>query len=249
MRIALDNEVALVTGASRGLGQAIASALGAAGATVVGTATSGRGAEAIDARLRAAGITGAGVELDVRDRGSIAAVVKDVTGRFGSPSVLVNNAGITRDTLMMRMGDEDWDAVIDTNLSAVYRVSRAVLRGMMKARHGRIVNIGSVVGLMGNAGQTNYAAAKAGLLGFTRSLAREVGSRGITVNAVAPGFIATDMTDELGEAQRSALLQQTPLGRLGAPEDIAAAVCFLASAHGGYITGETLNVNGGLYMS
>lgn len=249
MRIALDNEIALVTGASRGLGRAIAEALGAAGATVVGTATSERGAEAIDARLREAGVSGTGMALDVRDRDAVAAVVKDITGRFGAPTVLVNNAGITRDTLMLRMGDEDWDAVIDTNLSAVYRVSRAVLRGMMKARHGRIINIGSVVGLMGNAGQTNYAAAKAGLLGFTRSLAREVGSRGITVNAVAPGFIATDMTDELEGAQREALLQQTPLGRLGAPEDIAAAVCFLASAQGGYITGETLNVNGGLYMS
>ncbi|PWG63291.1 3-oxoacyl-ACP reductase [Spiribacter halobius] len=245
----LTGEVALVTGASRGLGRAIAEALGGAGATVIGTATSERGAEAIDTRLRDAGVPGAGVVLDVRERDTIAAVLKDIGSRFGAPSILVNNAGITRDTLMMRMGDDDWDAVIDTNLSAVYRVSRAVLRGMMKARHGRIISIGSVVGLMGNAGQTNYAAAKAGLLGFTRSLAREVGSRGITVNAVAPGFIATDMTDELGEAQRDALLQQTPLGRLGAPEDIAAAVCFLASAQAGYITGETLNVNGGLYMS
>ncbi|WP_373317855.1 3-oxoacyl-ACP reductase FabG [Sediminicurvatus halobius] len=249
MKIELTGEVALVTGASRGLGRAIAEALGGAGATVIGTATSERGAEAIDTRLRDAGVPGAGVVLDVRERDTIAAVLKDIGSRFGAPSILVNNAGITRDTLMMRMGDDDWDAVIDTNLSAVYRVSRAVLRGMMKARHGRIISIGSVVGLMGNAGQTNYAAAKAGLLGFTRSLAREVGSRGITVNAVAPGFIATDMTDELGEAQRDALLQQTPLGRLGAPEDIAAAVCFLASAQAGYITGETLNVNGGLYMS
>jgi len=248
MRVTLDSEVALVTGASRGLGAAIAGALGEAGATVVGTATSARGAEAIEGRLREAGIDGAGVVLDVRDREAVAAVVRDVTTRFASPSVLVNNAGITRDTLAMRMSDEDWDAVIDTNLSAVYRVSRAVLRGMMKARRGRIINIGSVIGLMGNAGQTNYAAAKAGLLGFTRALAREVGSRGITVNTVAPGFIATDMTDQLGEAQRDALLQQTALGRLGTPADVAAAVCFLASAQGGYITGETLNVNGGLYM-
>ncbi len=245
----LDNEVALVTGASRGIGRAIALALGAAGARVVGTATSGKGAELIGAYLAEAGIDGAGLRLDVTDADSVQETVKAVTERFGTPSVLVNNAGITRDNLLMRMKDDEWDSIIDTNLSSVYRMSKAVLRGMMKARHGRIVNIASVVGLMGNSGQTNYAAAKAGVMGMTRSLAREVGSRGVTVNTVAPGFIATDMTNELPGAQREALLAQTPLGRLGAPEDIAAAVVYLASPAGAFITGETLNVNGGLHMS
>lgn len=248
MNLQLDGEVALVTGASRGIGAAIADQLARSGATVVGTATRDIGAERISSHFAASELSGRGVTLDVRDRESIDACVKSVTAREGAPSILVNNAGITRDGLAMRLSDDDWDSVIETNLNAVFRVSRSVLRGMMKARHGRIINIGSVVGLMGNAGQTNYASAKAGLLGMTRSLAREVGSRQITVNAVAPGFIETDMTDALEQEQRDALTRQTPLQRLGQPEDIAAAVCFLASGAGGYITGETLNVNGGLLM-
>ncbi len=248
MNTQLSNQVALVTGASRGIGAAIADQLGQAGATVVGTATSESGAKAITERLHEAGIRGRGAVLDVQVPSQISELITAITADYGAPSILVNNAGITRDTLAMRMSDDDWDAVIDTNLSAVFRVSRAVLRGMMKAREGRIINVGSVVGLMGNAGQTNYAAAKAGLLGLTRSLAREVASRNITVNAVAPGFIETDMTEGLDASQREALLAQTPLQRLGQPEDIAAAVCFLASSAGGYITGETLNVNGGLLM-
>lgn len=249
MRFSLEGEVALVTGASRGLGRAIALALGEAGATVVGTATSAAGAERIDEALRAAGVHGAGAVLDVTDAEGCAALVKEVAGAHGGPSILVNNAGITRDNLILRMKDEEWDAIIETNLTAVYRMSKAVLRAMMKARHGRIINIASVVGLMGNAGQANYAAAKAGLLGFGKSLAREVGSRGITVNTVAPGFIATDMTDELPVAQREALIAQTPLARLGQPEDIAAAVVYLASPAAAFVTGETLNVNGGLHMT
>ena len=248
MNLQLDGEVALVTGASRGIGAAIAEQLGRSGATVIGTATSDVGAERISTRLESLGLSGRGATLDVQDRDGITACVGEIARREGTPDILVNNAGITRDNLAMRMGDEDWDSVIETNLSAVFRVSRAVLRGMMKARHGRIINIGSVVGLMGNAGQTNYAAAKAGLLGMTRSLAREVGSRNITVNAIAPGFIETDMTEALDEDQRGALTAQTPLQRLGQPADIAAAACFLASSAGGYITGETLNVNGGLLM-
>ncbi|MEX0430569.1 3-oxoacyl-ACP reductase FabG [Spiribacter sp. 1M189] len=244
----LNGEVALVTGASRGIGAAIAKRLGRSGATVIGTATSDSGAEGITESLTGAGITGRGMRLDVRDAEQIPALVADIAGSEGTPSILVNNAGITRDNLAMRMGDDDWDSVIETNLNAVFRVSRAVLRGMMKARHGRIINIGSVVGLMGNAGQTNYSAAKAGLLGLTRSLAREVGSRNITVNAIAPGFIETDMTDSLNDGQRAALTDQTPLQRLGQPDDIAAAACFLASSAGRYITGETINVNGGLLM-
>ena len=248
MNLQLDGEIALVTGASRGIGAAIAQRLGRSGATVIGTATSDSGAERISQSLADAGITGRGMPLDVRDSEQIPALVADIAAGEGSPSILVNNAGITRDNLAMRMADDDWDSVIETNLNAVFRVSRAVLRGMMKARHGRIINIGSVVGLMGNAGQTNYAAAKAGLLGLTRSLAREVGSRNITVNAIAPGFIETDMTDSLNDEQRAALTGQTPLQRLGRPDDIAAAACFLASSAGSYITGETININGGLLM-
>lgn len=244
----LENNVALVTGASRGIGAGIARALGEAGATVVGTATSEEGATGVARALDEAGIKGAGRTLDISDPDQPAALVKDVSGEFGAPTILVNNAGITRDNLTLRLNDDDWSAVVDTNLAGAYRCSKAVLRGMMKARAGRIVNLASVVGLMGNAGQANYAAAKAGLLGLTKSLAREVASRNITVNAVAPGFIDTDMTRELPEESREKLLSEVPLGRLGAVEDIAAMVRFLASAEAGYITGETINVNGGLYM-
>jgi 3-oxoacyl-[acyl-carrier protein] reductase len=244
----LENEIALVTGASRGIGRAIAVELGRLGARVIGTATSESGARAIDEYLGAAQIHGRGVVLDVANAASVEACFKDVDGREGTPTILVNNAGVTRDGLLMRMSADDWQTVIETDLSAVYRTCKAVMRGMMKARRGRIINIASVVGVMGNAGQANYAAAKAGMIGFTKSLAREVGSRGITVNVVAPGFIVTDMTDALGEAARSALLGQVPLGRLGAAEDIAHAVAFLASPQAGYITGETLHVNGGMYM-
>lgn len=245
----LEGEVALVTGASRGIGKAIAQALAREGATVVGTATSGPGAEAISKHLAEAGAKGRGMVLNVTDAASIDAVVKAIEGEFGGVTVLVNNAGITRDNLLMRMKDEEWNEIIETNLTSLFRVARACIRGMMKARKGRIVNIGSVVGASGNAGQTNYAAAKAGLVGFTKSLAREVGSRGITVNAVAPGFIDTDMTRDLPDAQRDALLGQIPLGRLGKPDEIASAVAFLASPGASYITGETLHVNGGMYMA
>jgi 3-oxoacyl-[acyl-carrier protein] reductase len=245
----LENNVALVTGASRGLGQAIALALGRSGATVIGTATSEQGAQRISQALADEQLAGEGRVLDVNDRSAAPALIKDIAETYGPVTILVNNAGITRDNLIMRMKDEEWDDIVDTNLSAVYRMSKAVLRGMMKARGGRIINIASVVGSMGNAGQSNYAAAKAGVMGLTRSLAREVGSRGITVNAVAPGFIATDMTDALGEEQRQALLDQTPLERLGDPEEVAAAVVYLASPAAGFITGETLNINGGLYMN
>jgi len=246
---ALAGEVALVTGATRGIGAAIAAALGRAGAVVVGTATSANGAAAISTRMQEAGASGAGVVLDVTDPARCAAVIDEVTRAHGKLSILVNNAGITRDALAMRMKDEDWEAVLATNLSAVFRLSRGVLRGMMKARHGRIINITSVVGESGNAGQANYAAAKAGVAGMSRALAREIGSRGITVNCVAPGFIETDMTRALGEAQTQALLGQIPLGRLGAAEEVAAAVVFLASAAGAYVSGSTLNVNGGMYMA
>lgn len=249
MQLDLSNEIALVTGASRGIGQSIAQALGKAGATVVGTATSENGAERITASLRDVGVNGRGMVLNVTDADQVQAVVKAIGEAYGAPTVLVNNAGITRDNLLMRMKDDEWDSIIDTDLSSVYRMSKACLRGMMKARRGRIINIASVVGLMGNAGQCNYAAAKAGILGLTKSLAREVGPRGITVNTVAPGFIATDMTDELNQEQKDALLGQTPLGKLGSPDDIAAAVVYLASPVAGFVTGETLNVNGGLYMS
>jgi 3-oxoacyl-[acyl-carrier protein] reductase len=238
-----------VTGASRGIGHGIALALAAEGATVIGTATGAPGVAAIDAALKAAGAAGRGIALDVGDGAACDAAIADIEAREGPVTILVNNAGITRDTLLLRMKPEDWDAVISTNLGSVFRLSKAVLRGMMKARKGRIVNITSVVGLVGNAGQANYCAAKAGIGGFTRSLAREVASRSITVNVVAPGFIDTDMTKALPEAQREALAGQIPLGRLGRPEDIAAAVCFLAGPGGAWITGETLNVNGGMHMA
>ncbi|MEY2897318.1 MAG: hypothetical protein RL669_1587 [Pseudomonadota bacterium] len=244
---ALAGEVALVTGASRGIGRAIAEALAAAGATVIGTATTPEGAAAIGERLAARG--GHGAVLDVGDAAAAEALVEDITRTHGKLSVLVNNAGITRDTLAMRMKDDDWAAVIDTNLSAVFRLARAVMRGMVKARQGRIINVTSVVGSSGNAGQANYAAAKAGVAGMSRALARELGSRGITVNCVAPGFIDTDMTRALNEQQTQTLLGQIPLGRLGQPDDVAAAVVFLASAAGAYVSGATLHVNGGMYMN
>jgi 3-oxoacyl-[acyl-carrier protein] reductase len=247
--MSLENEIVLVTGASRGIGAAIADKLAQAGATLIGTATSEKGAEAITERLRNAGLKGKGMVLNVSDQNSIDAMMEALTGEFGNPTVLVNNAGITRDNLLMRMKDEEWDAIINTNLTSVYRLSKSVLRGMMKARKGRVINISSVVGVMGNAGQTNYAAAKAGIHGFTRSMAREVGSRGITVNSIAPGFIETDMTKELPEAQRKQLVDNIPLQRLGQPEDVANAVLFLAGETGRYITGETMHVNGGLYMA
>jgi 3-oxoacyl-[acyl-carrier protein] reductase len=244
----LENELALVTGASRGIGRAIALELGRQGARVIGTATSEAGARAIDEFLAAAGIQGRGAVLDVAQAESVERCLKDIEGKEGVPSILVNNAGVTKDGLLMRMSAADWQTVIDTDLGSVYRTCKAVMRGMMKARRGRIINIASVVGVMGNAGQSNYAAAKAGMIGFTKSLAREVGSRNITVNVVAPGFVVTDMTDALGEASRATLLGQVPLGRLGSPEDIAHAVAFLASPKASYITGETLHVNGGMYM-
>ena len=244
----LSGQIALVTGATRGIGKAIAAALGAQGATVVGTATSAAGADAIGVALQAAGIPGKGIVLNVNDAMRCEAAVEDVAKQFGPVSILVNNAGITQDTLAMRMKDDDWDAVIQTNLTSVFRLSRAVLRSMMKARSGRIINITSVVGHAGNPGQMNYAAAKSGVTGMTRALAREIGSRNITVNCVAPGFIETDMTNSLSEAQKSALLGQIPLARLGSVNDVAAAVAFLASAQAAYITGTTLHVNGGMYM-
>ena len=245
----LNDQLALVTGATRGIGKAIAIALGKAGATVVGTATKAEGAGQISAYLKAEGLKGHGLVLNVNDSAQVEEALKAVTAEFGDPIILVNNAGITRDTLLLRMKEEDWSAVIDTDLTSVFRLSKACLRGMMKARHGRIINIASVVGATGNPGQANYCAAKAGIIGFTKSLAREVGSRNITVNTVAPGFIDTDMTRALTEEQRGAMLKQIPLDRLGAPEDIAQAVLFLASPGAGYITGETLHVNGGMHMA
>ncbi len=242
---ALKGEVALVTGASRGIGAAIAASLAAAGAAVIGTATSQSGAEGVSEAL---GGKGRGLVLNVADDASVQAALKDVQASEGSPTILVNNAGITRDNLLMRMKQEEWDDVIATNLTGLYRMSKACLRGMMKAKKGRIISIASVIAVMGNAGQANYAATKSGMIGFSKSLAREIGSRGITVNVVAPGFIDTDMTRILSEEQRASMLEQIPLGRLGAPEDIANAVLFLASESGAYITGETLHVNGGMVM-
>ena len=247
--MSLEGKVALVTGASRGIGRAIALQLGAQGATVIGTATSESGAQSISQALQDSGIQGAGMVLNVCDADSVAATLERIQTEFGAPLILVNNAGITRDNLMLRMKDDEWFDVIDTNLHSLYRMSKAVLRGMTKARWGRIISIGSVVGAMGNAGQVNYAAAKAGLEGFGRALAREVGSRSITVNAVAPGFIDTDMTRDLPEAQRDALLTQIPLGRLGQAQEIANVVGFLASEQAAYVTGTTIPVNGGMYMS
>ncbi|MEN2425782.1 3-oxoacyl-ACP reductase FabG [Chromobacterium vaccinii] len=244
--MSLQGKVALVTGASRGIGAAIADALAAEGAVVIGTATSESGAASIHERLSAVG--GAGRVLNVTEEGAVDALIESVEKEFGAVAVLVNNAGITRDGLLMRMKDEDWDAIMDTNLKSVFKTSKAVMRGMMKARSGRIINIASVVGAMGNAGQANYAAAKAGIIGFTKSMAREVGSRNITVNCVAPGFIDTDMTRALPEAQREALVGQISLGRLGDAKDIADAVVFLASDRASYITGQTLHVNGGMLM-
>jgi 3-oxoacyl-[acyl-carrier protein] reductase len=244
----MENRIALVTGASRGIGQACALALAKQGMTVIGTATSDKGAEAITAYLQAAGANGRGMKLNVTDAAEVDAVIAAIEKDFGGIAVLVNNAGITRDNLLMRMKDEEWDDIMATNLTSVFRLSRAVIKSMMKARAGRIISIASVVGAMGNAGQTNYSAAKAGIMGFTKSLAREVGSRNITVNCVAPGFIDTDMTKALPDAQRQALLAHIPLGKLGGVEDIANAVAFLAGDQAGYITGTTLHVNGGMYM-
>ena len=247
--MSLENEIALVTGASRGIGQAIALKLGKDGATVIGTATSASGAENITKTLQDNGLKGMGVVMNVTDQSSVDSALETITDEFGAPTVLVNNAGITRDNLLMRMKDDEWNDIIETNLTSIFRLSKACLRAMTKARKGRIISISSVVGAAGNAGQTNYSAAKAGLLGFTKSLAREVGARGITVNAVAPGFIDTDMTKALPDAQREALQKEIPLNRLGQPEEIASAVAFLASSEAGYITGETLHVNGGMYMA
>lgn len=244
----LDGQTALVTGASRGIGRAIALALGAAGATVIGTATTEAGAAGIQQALDVAGIKGRGIVLDVTRSEDIATAMSGIEQAFGAVTVLVNNAGITRDNLAMRMKDEEWQAVIDTNLKAVFTMSRAVMRGMMKARNGRIINITSVVGETGNPGQANYAAAKAGVAGMSMALARELGSRNITVNCVAPGFIATDMTDALGDTARDALLGQIPLGRLGTTDEVAGAVVFLASPQAAYVTGSTLHVNGGMFM-
>ncbi|HEX8981006.1 MAG TPA: 3-oxoacyl-ACP reductase FabG [Parasulfuritortus sp.] len=244
----MEGKIALVTGASRGIGQAILHELAKRGAYVVGTATSESGAKAIGEALTRSGLKGEGRVLDVNDAAACEALVDDIVKTQGKLDVLVNNAGITRDTLLMRMKDEDWDVVIQTNLTSVFRMSKAAIKPMMKARAGRIVSIASVVGSMGNPGQTNYAAAKAGMMGFTKSLAKEVGSRGVTVNCVAPGFIDTDMTRALPEAQRQALLQYIPLARLGSVDDIAQAVAFLSSEQAGYITGTTLHVNGGMYM-
>ena len=243
----LDNKIVLVTGASRGIGQAIALTLGGAGATVIGTATSVNGADAITSILKDNKINGQGMELNVANNNQIKDVMDKIVEKYGSVDILINNAGITRDNLLMRMKEDEWDDIMNTNLSSVYKMSKSVLRGMMKKKAGRIISISSVVGAMGNAGQTNYAAAKAGIMGFTKSLAREVGARGITVNAVAPGFIETDMTDSLPEEQREALSKQIPMGRLGTTEEIAGTVLFLASDAGAYITAQTIHVNGGMY--
>lgn len=246
--MSLEGKVALVTGATRGIGRAIALSLGEQGATVIGTATSDNGAATISEFLAEAKISGKGIVLNVTDDAAIDSVVADIESEFGAPDILVNNAGITRDNLLMRMKDEEWNDIIDTNLTPIFKLSKRCLRAMTKARWGRIITITSVVGAMGNAGQTNYAAAKAGVIGFSKSLAREVGARGITVNCVAPGFIDTDMTSGLAEAHKAAMLEQIPAKRLGEPEEIAAAVSYLASPNAGYVTGETLHVNGGMYM-
>ena len=243
----LSGKIVLVTGASRGIGQAIALSLGGAGATVIGTATSNNGADAISNTLKDNGVTGTGMALNVTDNEQIAEVMKNITDTYGAVDILINNAGITRDNLLMRMKEDEWDDIMNTNLASVYKMSKAVLRGMMKKKTGRIISIASVVGAMGNAGQTNYAAAKAGIMGFTKSLAREVGPRCITVNAVAPGFIKTDMTDALPEEQKEALAKQIPMGRLGTVDEIAGSVLFLASDAGAYVTAQTLHVNGGMY--
>ena len=244
----MTNQVALVTGASRGIGKAILHALAAQGFEVVGTATTPAGAQGIDDGLKKADLNGTGLQLDVSQADSVSTLLEEVKARHSPPGILVNNAGITRDNLLVRMKDEEWDAVINTNLSSIYRLTRACLRDMMKMRHGRIINIASVAAMSGNAGQSNYTASKAGMIGFTKSLAREVASRGITVNVVAPGFIETDMTAELNESQRTQAVAQIPAGHMGTPEDIAHAVCFLVSAGAAYITGETVHVNGGMYM-
>lgn len=247
--IDLNNNIALVTGASRGIGKAIALTLGQAGATVIGTATSDNGADAITSYMQEAGIEGRGAKLNVTDAESVDTVLKELTTEFGAPSILVNNAGITRDNIMLRMKEEEWDDIMDTNLKSVFRLSKAVLRGMTKARYGRIINITSVVGVSGNAGQANYSASKAGVIGFTKSLGQEIASRSITVNAVAPGFIATDMTEALTDDQKNAINKSIPAGRMGQPDEIAAAVAFLASKGAAYVTGTTIHVNGGMYMA
>ena len=245
----LNEKVALVTGATRGIGAAIAEALGKAGATVIGTATSEAGAASISQRFADNGINGTGMVLNVTDTESVTSVIKAITEQFAAPTILVNNAGITKDNILMRMKEDEWMDVLDTNLTSVFRLAKGCVRPMTKARWGRIINISSVVGAMGNAGQSNYSASKAGVGGFTRALAKELGSRNITVNTVAPGFIDTDMTKDLPEASKEAMLTQIPLARLGAPEEIAAVVCFLAGDAAGYITGETIHVNGGMYMA
>ena len=247
--MSFESKTALVTGATRGIGRAIALRLGSQGATIVGTATSDAGAKSITKYLREANIAGSGMVLNVTDSDSIEAIVSETESTYGAPSILVNNAGITRDNLLVRMKDDDWDDIINTNLTPIYKLSKRCLRAMTKARSGRIITITSVVGVMGNAGQTNYAAAKAGVIGFSKSLAREVGARGITVNAVAPGFIDTDMTSSLADEHKTALLLQVPIKRLGTPEEIAGAVSYLASDDAAYITGETIHVNGGMYMN
>jgi 3-oxoacyl-[acyl-carrier protein] reductase len=247
-KMMLKNQIALITGASRGIGQAIALELGKHGATVIGTATTENGTQVISRFLREAGVDGTGMTLNVNNAAQIESVIKAVQDEFGDIAILVNNAGVTRDNLLLRMKDDEWDEIIETDLKSVFRLSRAVLRSMMRVRYGRIINISSVVGATGNIGQTNYAAAKAGIFGFSKSLAREVGSRNITVNCVAPGFIATDMTRSLTEKQQQYLLQQIPVGRLGRAEEVASAVAFIASPAAGYITGATLHLNGGMYM-
>jgi 3-oxoacyl-[acyl-carrier protein] reductase len=247
--LAIDGKIALVTGATRGIGKAIALQLASQGAIVIGTATSESGAQAITAALTEVGNAGTGMILNVSDPDSVADTLKAIVEAYGAPAILVNNAGITRDNLLMRMKNDEWDDVVNTNMSSIFRMSKGCLRGMTKARWGRVINISSVVGSMGNMGQANYAAAKAGVEGFSRAMAREVASRNITVNSIAPGFIATDMTDALGDEQKDTLRKQIPLQRLGAPEDIAQLVGFLASDAGAYITGETIHVNGGMYMS